>query len=100
MGSRMECYVEQREGGYYLADTRVALDSVLYPFIQGASPESILQSFPLIGSLEKVYGAIMFYLANREAVNSYLHDQERLSQELAAKETPIPESLSKKITCA
>src|ERR1700682_4445288 len=89
----MEQYVEQREGGYYISGTRISLDSVVYPFKNGASPEGILRSFPLIGSLEKVYGAITFYLANREAVEGYLYDQERLSQELAAKQTPLPESL-------
>ena len=93
----MEQYVERREGGYYIAGTRIALDSVLLPFKNGSSPESILRSFPLIGSLEKVYGALTFYLANKEAVESYLCDQERLSQELVAKQSPLPETLSKKL---
>jgi len=93
----MEAYVEQRDGGYYIAGTRISLDSVIHPFKNGASPEGIMRSFPMIGSLEKVYGAITFYLANKEAVEAYLCDQERLSQELAAKQPPLPESLSKKL---
>lgn len=93
----MEKYVERREGGYYVTGTRISLDSVVHPFKNGASPEGILRSFPLIGSLEKVYGAITFYLANREAVEAYLYDQERLSRELEAEQTPLPESLSKKL---
>jgi uncharacterized protein (DUF433 family) len=96
----MEKYVEQREGGYYIAGTRISLDSVVHPFKNGAPPEGILRSFPLIGSLEKVYGAITFYLANKEAVEAYLCDQEHLSQELAAKQLPLPESLSKKLNRA
>jgi uncharacterized protein (DUF433 family) len=96
----MEEYVEQREGGYYIARTRIPLDSIIHPFKNGASPESILRSFPLIGSLENVYGAITFYLANKEAVEAYLSVQERLSQELAAKQSPLPESLSKKLSRA
>jgi uncharacterized protein (DUF433 family) len=96
----MEAYVERREGGYYIAGTRISLDSIVNPFKNGASPESILRSFPLIGSLEKVYGAITFYLAHREAVEAYLSDQERLSEELAAKQRPLPESLSKKLNRA
>jgi uncharacterized protein (DUF433 family) len=90
-------YVEQREGGYYIAGTRISLDSVVHPFKNGSSPESILRSFPLIGSQENVYGAITFYLANKEAVEEYLSEQERLSQELAAKQSPLPESLSKRL---
>lgn len=67
----MKAYVERREGGYYVAGSRISLDSVLRPFKDGASPESILKSLPLIGSLEKVYGVITFYLANKEAVEAY-----------------------------
>ena len=55
-------YVEKRNGGFYLAGSRVSLDSVVISFQQGASPESILRSFPAIGSLERVYGAVTFYL--------------------------------------
>ena len=94
----MELYVEQRDGGYYIVGTRISLDSVVHPFKNGASPESILRSFPLLRSLEKVYGAIAFYLANKEAVEAHLHDQE--SRELAARQSPLPESLSKKLRLA
>ena len=73
---------------------------MVHPFKNGASPEGILRLFPLIGSLEKVYGAITFYLANREAAEAYLCDQERLSQELEAGQTPLPESLSKTLSGA
>ena len=93
----MEEYVEQREGGYYIAGTRISLDSIVHPFKNGASPEGILRSFPLIGSLEKVYGAITFYLANREGVEAYLSEQGRLSEELTSKQPPLPESLAKKL---
>ena len=64
-------YVEQREGGYYITGTRISLDSIIRPLNDGASPDGILRSFPLIGSLEKVYGAITFYLANRKDVEAY-----------------------------
>lgn len=54
-------YVEQREGGFWVAGTRVSLDSLVYPFRRGASPETIRSSFPIL-TLEQVYGAIAFYL--------------------------------------
>jgi uncharacterized protein (DUF433 family) len=44
----MQDYVEQREGGYYITGTRISLDSLVHPFKNGASPESILRSFPQI----------------------------------------------------
>jgi uncharacterized protein (DUF433 family) len=92
----MQDYVEQREGGYYLTGTRISLDSVVYPFKNGASPESIFRSFPKIGTLEKVYGAITFYLANKESVEAYLRDQERLANEIGASQMPLPETLANK----
>lgn len=93
----MQDYVEQREGGFYISGTRISLDSVIYPFKNGASPESILRSFPQIGGLEKVYGAITFYLANKELVEAYLRDQERLANEIEANQTPLPEGLAAKL---
>jgi uncharacterized protein (DUF433 family) len=93
----MKSYVDAREGGYYVAGTRISLESVILPFKDGASPESILKSLPLIGSLEKVYGAITFYLANKEAVEAYLHEQEQMAKESAEKQAPLPERLAEKL---
>jgi uncharacterized protein (DUF433 family) len=64
-------YVEEREGGYYVLGSRVSLDSVVYAFLRGESPEGIAESFPAL-SLEQVFGALAFYLAHREIVDSYL----------------------------
>jgi uncharacterized protein (DUF433 family) len=64
-------YVEERDGGHFLVSSRVSLDSVVYAFVRGQSPESICQSFAPL-TLEQVYGAIAFYLANQEAVDAYL----------------------------
>ena len=66
-------YVEQRERGYYLAGSRVSLDSVVYGFLRGESPEGIVESFPAL-TLEQVFGAVTFYLANRERIDGYLRD--------------------------
>lgn len=68
-------YVEYRDSGYWIGATRISLDSVVYSFLNGESPESIAQNFPLL-SLENVYGAITFYLANRELIDAYLEEGE------------------------
>jgi hypothetical protein len=47
------------------------LDSVVHQFRTGATPESILRSFPLIRSLERVNGVIVFYLARQSGVDEY-----------------------------
>ena len=69
-------YVEKREGAYRISGTRVSLDSVVYAFLRGASPESIAQSFPAL-TLEEVYGAIAFYLAHQSEIDAYLQEGER-----------------------
>jgi uncharacterized protein (DUF433 family) len=70
-------YIEERSGGMYVVGTRGSLASVVLQFRQGASPETILQNFPALTSLENVYGAIAYYLANQAAVEEYLTGQER-----------------------
>ncbi len=70
-------YVVERNGGYYLAVTRISLDSVICAFSRGESPEQILDGFPLLGSLARVYGAIAFYLDHKETVDRYLETSER-----------------------
>ena len=34
-------YIEQLDGGYYDAGTRISLDSVVYAFNEGLSPEAL-----------------------------------------------------------
>ena len=82
-------YVEIRNGGYYVHGTRIGLDVIVHQFQEGKSPEAILQEYPSIGSLTKVYGAITFILEHQDAVEAYLRDQDRLWEEL--KQThPLP----------
>lgn len=64
-------YVEKREEGYWVAQSRVSLDSIVYAFLNGQSAESITQAFPVL-TLEQVYGAITYYLANRDEIDAYL----------------------------
>jgi uncharacterized protein (DUF433 family) len=76
-------YVEKREGGYYIAGTRVSLDSIVYGFLSGTSPEAIQQSFSTL-TLEQVYGGITFYLANRPEIDEHLEDADRDFEKMRA----------------
>ncbi len=69
-------YIEQRDGEYYVADTRISLDSLVYAFLRGESPEGIAESFPAL-SLEQIFGALTFYLANRETIDQYLQEGQK-----------------------
>jgi len=68
-------YVEDHKDTYWVEGTRISLDSIVYALRKGLSPESIVQSFPL-PTLEQVYGAIAFYLANRAEIDAYLATEE------------------------
>jgi uncharacterized protein (DUF433 family) len=85
-------YVEVRDGAYYIAGTRIGLDVLIYDFRRGESPEAIFESYPSIGSLANVYGAITFILENPEAVEQYLCEQEARWRRLREKH-PLPEDL-------
>ncbi len=74
-------YIEEQEGCYRIVGKRVSLDSIIYAFLAGQSPESIVQSFPVV-TLEEVYGSITFYLANRTAIDAYLSEGEQLFETL------------------
>ena len=74
-------YIETRGGGYYFIGSRVSLDSIVYQFLRGESPEGIVQCFPSL-SLEQVYGGITFYLAHRAEIDAYLKDPEARFEEL------------------
>lgn len=71
----MISYVEQRDGGFYIAGSRVSLDSLVYAFRGGESPEAIQQQFPSL-SLEQVYGAVAFYLGNQAEVDANIRQGE------------------------
>ena len=89
-------YVEVREGGLYAAGSRVSLASIVYAFREGASPETIRQSFPSL-SLAQVYGAIAFYLNHPRESEAYLQELKRKWEELERRGQPPSEELQAKI---
>ena len=76
-----EC-IEQRNGGYYVHGTRISLDQWYtlstratgraHPGPSASWPERILERYPLLGKLSKVYGAIAFYLDHQAEIDAYL----------------------------
>jgi uncharacterized protein (DUF433 family) len=73
-------YIEERNGDYYIASTRISLDSVVYSFERGNSPDAIQSEFPLL-RLPQIYGAIAFYLDHQVEVRQYLENEERRIRE-------------------
>jgi uncharacterized protein (DUF433 family) len=93
----MQNYVEERDGGYYIAGTRISLDSIVHAFQVGESPDEILRSFPMAGPLVRIYGAITFYLENTEKVEAYLREQARRWEEIAQIQAKSESPLAKRL---
>ena len=72
-------YVKKTEGVYYVGETRVSLDSLVYLFREGMSAESMVESYPAL-TLEAVHGALAFYLANESEIDAYLAEGERIAE--------------------
>jgi uncharacterized protein (DUF433 family) len=89
-------YVEKRDGGYGIVDSRVTLESVIVPFLDGVSPESLVDEFPTL-ALEQVYGAITFYLAHRAEVDAYLRENHRLWNEARESRPALPSALRERL---
>ena len=58
-----------------ITHTRNILVLLSYAFKRGAAPESIQRAFPLL-TLEEIYGAITFYLAHVQDIDTYLAQAE------------------------
>lgn len=89
-------YVEQRDGGYYILETRISLDSVVHAFLRGESADGIVDSFPTL-NLEQVYGGLAFYLANRDTIDAYLREQEQLFDAMAEESRRLRPAFYKKL---
>ena len=81
-------YIEQRNGGFYVAGTRVSLDSIVYSFKAGDSRKPFART-SLPSALEQVYGAIAFYLAHEQEVDANIREGEA---EIGRSVPPLSES--------
>src|SRR5215813_12066200 len=88
-------HVEDREGVYYIIGTRISLDSIVYAFREGCSPESILEDFNGLTPAD-VYGAIAYYLDHQADIDAYLCRRKRQWSELEKAGVPAnPDLLSR-----
>lgn len=92
-------YVERRDGGCYVAGTRVSLDSIVQCFDEGLSPEAILEEFDTL-TLVQVFGAITFYLENQPAIDAYRVRQKQRSEAARRASAPLPAELRERLDAA
>jgi uncharacterized protein (DUF433 family) len=88
-------FVECREDSFYLVGSRVPLAHLVREFQHGESPEAIRSHYPTL-SLEQVYGAITFYLGNKEEAERDIAKRERVEDEFT-KTHPAPPRLKEKV---
>jgi uncharacterized protein (DUF433 family) len=72
---------QDKAGVLLVTGTRVSLDSVVYAFNEGATPEEIAQQYPTV-SLKDAYAVISYYLQNQAEVEKYLEQRQVERQEL------------------
>ncbi len=72
------------QGTVRVGGTRVTLQTLLASFLDGATPEQIVQDFDTL-KLADVYAVIAYYLTNRVAVNAYLDDQRQQGEDVRRK---------------
>ncbi|MGO9256866.1 MAG: DUF433 domain-containing protein [Bryobacteraceae bacterium] len=88
-------FVEHRDGSLYLIGSRVPLAHLVWEFQHGASPEAIRSQYSTL-SLEQVYGAITFYLGNKEEVGEDMAERRREEDEFT-RTHPMPPHLKEKL---
>jgi uncharacterized protein (DUF433 family) len=86
-------------GVYRVADTRVMLESVIYPYLEGHSVNCIREQYPAL-TIEAIEGAIAFFKAHKAEVNSYLARQEKLWEDLRRKQEEENSPLTQKLRTA
>ena len=72
-----------------LADTGMSVQRVAVLYRSGMTVEAIHEEYPHI-TLDLMYAAITYYLANSEEIDGYLDDDARLYDELRAQMGPSP----------
>lgn len=70
------------EHGYArMVGSRIGIDTVIWEFNHGQTPEQIVTNFPTL-NLADVYGVIAYYLREKENVDQYLEELYRKADEI------------------
>jgi uncharacterized protein (DUF433 family) len=92
-------YVIFVDGDYYIRESRITLASIVYPFREGLSAETIREEFSDL-RLDQVYGALAYYLANQQIVDAYLQAKDHQFGKLAADQPHLSQQLRERIRTA
>lgn len=74
-------FQQDETGAIRIGKTRVLLEIVIRAFLDGASPETIVQQYSTL-SLSDTYSAIAYYLRHQEAIEAYLQQREQIAAQV------------------
>lgn len=83
-------HVEERDGEYYAARTRVPVGVIVAAWKRGDAPARIVEQFPSL-SLADVYGVITYYLDHERELEAHfarLRDEYEQARQAARAEHP------------
>jgi uncharacterized protein (DUF433 family) len=69
------------DGVVRVGSTRVTLDTVVAAFLDGMTPEGIVQQYPSL-PLGQVYSVLGYVLNHPAEVEAYLHDRQQRAEEV------------------
>jgi uncharacterized protein (DUF433 family) len=97
-------YIEYRDGVYWVTGKRVSLNSIVYRWREGLSPETIQQEcFPVLTRAE-VFGALAFYFDNQAQIDEYLkkagEEEEMIGRQLREQYPEIHRKLAEILQAA
>lgn len=84
---------EDETGAIRVGSSRVLLEIVIRAFQDGASAESIVDSYSAL-TLADTYGVIAYYLKNKDSVEEYLNQREELVESVKQRIQAIQPDLS------
>lgn len=84
---------EDDTGAIRVGSSRVLLELVIHGFLDGASPETIVQRYSTL-SLSDVYFTIGYYLQHRNRIDAYLEQREKLAESVYERLSAIQPDLS------
>ena len=84
---------EDETGAVRVGNSRVLLEIVIRAFQDGASAESIVDSYSTL-TLADAYGAIAYYLKNKDSVEEYLNQREELAESVKRRIQVVQPDLS------
>ena len=84
---------EDKTGAIRVGKSRVLLEMVIHAFQDGESPETTVDNYSTL-NLSDVYGAIAYYLNNKDLVEEYLNQREELAKSVKQRIQSVHPDLS------